>query len=262
MQTMTDTTERRDLPGMAGWAASVLGLSYLRLFAERLSPAEAGALAKRYAYVFIYSYDKLNFPGFHVKEQRNGIIDLRQPLEEMFKRFRKNTRNEIRKTERVPGLELRAPDPDADTSYRLYRHVKTVDDGVIADIRQDFAGCLFFNAYLRGELVVSMSCYDSGTTLRLKHIVSRRKERGYDPMLMGAASRRLIWEICRYGEARGRAAFDLAGMNVTDPAKRGISAFKESFAPTLATVYTYRYQSTLFTIVKEVLRRVFRKNIN
>jgi len=258
---MSSTVKNQEQEKNKQQILSILGLKYIRILVENIKLSEVRVLKKKYWYVFIYSYTKLDLPEFHLKTQTTSIIDLSQPLDDIFKKFKKNTRNEIRKTETISGLQFCVPDPNIKTSYTFYKSIKKKDDNTIPDIQEEFTGCLFFNAYLNNILIVSMSCYDNGSVLRLKHIVSRRKQKKYDGRLIGYASRKLIWEICKYGKQQRHQKFDLAGMNLTDPAKQGIVIFKQSFGGELSTLYTYRYQKKLFTLLKETLR-LFRMNIN
>ena len=239
---------------------SLFGFKYIRFLTDNISEEEIASLKSKYWYIFIYSYKKLNLPDFHLKTQTTSVIDLRQTPEKIFAGFRKNTRNEIRKTYCLPGLSFGLPDLNALASYQLYKKVK-ISDGVPVDIRKEFTNCLFFNAYLNKEMVVSMSCYDNGIILRLKHIVSLRKEREYNPRFIGYASRRLIWEICKYAKQQNRESFDLAGLNLQDSTKRGIALFKQSFGGTITTIFIYRYQKKIFTVWKWLLL-LAKKNIN
>lgn len=236
---------------------SIFGIPYIRILTPTVAKEDVEELKRKFLYVFIYSYSPLDLPDFALKEQTTAIIDLTQSLDDIFAKFRKNTRNEIRKMESTADITYRVPDTDLNSSYSLYKRVKRKDDKVATiDIKEDFKGCLFFNAYQNKTLVVSMSCYDNGTTLRLKHIVSRRKEEGFNSYIMGAVSRKLIWEICKYGKNIGRTSFDLAGTNLADSTKSGVTMFKQSFGGEQGAVYIYRYERRMFTLVKKLLHLV------
>ncbi|MBL7045404.1 MAG: hypothetical protein ISR98_02280 [Parcubacteria group bacterium] len=233
---------------------------YIRVLTDHIDEAEVTKLKKKYWYVFIYSYRKLNLPDFNLKEQVTVVIDLAQGREKIFGKFKKNTRNEIRKTEDMKCLCFSIPDKDEKKSYNFYKKVK-VRDKVNPDIREEFKGCLFFNAYFKKTIIVSVSCYSNKSTLRLKHIVSSRKAGVEEGKLAGYATRRIIWEICKYGKSHGYKKLDLAGANLTDPKKAGIAKFKQSFGGDIQTMYTYRYQRKLFTAIKETVG-ILGKNIN
>lgn len=239
---------------------SILGLPYIRVIAEKVTPETIERLVKKYYYFHLYLYQEISLPNFSKQTQTIGLIDLTQDEEAIFQKFKKNTRNEIRKSKKIRGLTSSTPDFNIKNSYAFYKKIKR-GDGVTPDIRREFTGCLFFNAYLNQKLIVSISCYDTGQILRLKHVVSARKMTGLDPKIIGYASRRLIWEICRYGKDHSHRWFDLAGINLADAAKSGVAAFKQSFGVKLCTNYIYRYQKQPFSLMKKILR-VFGYNIH
>ena len=240
--------------------ASFVGFRYIRLLVENITREEVDKLKRKYSYIFIYSYSKLDLNEFHLKEQRTSIIDLSQSLDDIFKNFKKNTRNEIRKVDHIDGLRFVLPDKNTRASYRFYKKIK-IADKVIPDIYKEFNGCIFANTYYNNKLIASISSYDNGEIIRLKHIVSLRKDRNFSDKLAGYATRKLIWELCRYGKKLNYKRLDLAGVNITDPAKQGIVKFKESFGGKITDIYTYRYQRKIFTALKEFIR-IFKMNIN
>lgn len=234
---------------------SFLGLRYIRALVEKPDYAEIEKLKNEYEYIFIYSYEKPDLKDFKIKPQPSPIIDLSKGPDEIFKNFKKNTRNEIRKAEKIRELKFKNLDNDFNGSYRFYRKIKGTD-GVKPDIKGEFKGCLFFNAYLNGKMVVSVTCYDNGKILRLKHIVSSRKEKDFDSKIAGYATRNIVWEICKYGTKNNYKILDLAGAT-----KEGITKFKQSFGGEEKTVYICRYETKLFSRIKKIVN-FFGKNIN
>lgn len=231
---------------------SILGVRYFRFLTSAIDPALAADLPRKYRYVCIYSYAPAELTDYTLRIQPTPVIRLALQREEIFAKFKDTTRNEIRRTERLPELTFVSPDPNCQASYQLYYQIKR-NDGVRPDLQRQFTGCLFFNAYWQGALAASISCYDSGVHLRLKHIVSRRKESGFEPRIAGYATRRLIWDICCWGKAQGRAWVDLGGINLVDPTKRGINAFKGSFGGDVVNFYIYRYESLAFKVIQRIV---------
>jgi len=239
---------------------SIFGLKYLRALIAKADPIDIEALTKKYCSVALYTYSPLTMSNFNERKQTIILIDLLQKEEDIFKKFKKNTRNEIRKTENLDELSFAVPDEQVDESYTFYKKIKRADT-VIPDLKREFKGCLFFNAYYNNRLIASVSCYDTGTILRLKHVVSARKERGFESKIAGYATRRLIWELCLYGKKRGFHTLDLAGANFLDPTKRTIADFKKSFGGTITEGYIYRYETPFFRLFKKILH-VAGMNIN
>lgn len=238
---------------------SLFGFKYARILARRVTREEAEDLKKKYHYIHIYSFEKENLPGFEVRTQKTPVFDLSQDLEVIFKKFNDTCKKHIRRGERNADLTLAALDKDETASYALYKKVKS-QEGARPDIKREFANCLLFNAYYKGEMIVTMSFYDNGEIIRAKHIASLRKEMGEEEKIISHASRRLNWEVMKWGKANGRKIFDLGGVT-DDPTKAGIREFKRSFGGTEADMYIYSYITPVFTLLKKALNLVG-KNIN
>ncbi len=238
---------------------SFLGLRYARILSNRVTQEDAEGMKKRYHYVHIYSFEKENFSGFEIRVQRTPIFDLSQDVDAIFKKFNDTCKKHIRRGERNPDLKLAALDDDASASYELYARVKS-QEGACPDIKKEFENCIFFNAYMRGEMIVTMSFYDNGEIIRAKHIASLRKEMVEDAKIVAQASRCLNWEVMKWGKAHGRKLFDLGGIT-DDPNKAGIRDFKQSFGGDEVDVYMYRYTAPRFATLKKIIN-LFGRNIN
>jgi len=238
--------------------SSVMRLPYVRLLVAAADPESLITLRHTHHYVFAYSYaDVGTIPGFGIARKQTSLIDLTPSTDEILKTFRPNTRNEIRKTLRNDTVQIVADDVNRDASVAFYCDAKR-QVHVRPDVRGDFATCRFFNAYENNRLIASVSCYDSGEFLRLKHIVSLRKLEGIDARQIGYATRRLVWEICLFGKSHGYAHIDLGGIDLEDAEKRGVATFKQSFQGTLAEVMVYRSSSRLFRVAQRATALVGR----
>ena len=238
---------------------SFFGLKYARILSRRVTSVEALDLRKIYQYIHLYSFVKENLQGFDMRIQKTPIFDLSQDIEAIFKRFNDTCKKHIRRGERNPDLKLVALDSNFAQSYALYKRVKS-QEGAHPDLQREFDNCLFFNAYLYDEMIVTMSFYDNGEIIRAKHIASIRKEKTEDAKIVAHASRGLNWEVMKWGKANGRKIFDLGGIT-DDPAKAGIREFKQSFGGDEVDIYMYRYTTRLFTFLKKILP-LLGKNIN
>jgi len=236
------------------------GLKYVRILTGSISQSEAEELKKKYDYIHIYSYQNADLPGFKKSMQHTALIDLTKNPESIFSRFNDTAKKHIRRAERNPNLKLVPLDPDFKASYALYHKIKS-EEGAKPDIEEDFKNCLFFNAYLNGNLIVTASFYDNGEYIRAKHIASLRKTMGEEAKIVAHATRALNWELCKWGAQLGRKFFDLAGLNLEDPAKRGIVEFKRSFGGDEADMYILRYETPEFSQLKKKLNEEG-KNIN
>ena len=238
---------------------SLWGFRYARILSNHVTTEDAESLKKNYHYLHIYSFEKEDLPGFSMRVQKTPIFDLTQDLDMLFNRFNDTCKKHIRRGQRNPDLTLVPADDAFKASYTLYSRVKR-QEGARPDIAQEFKNCLFFNAYLKGEMIVTMSFYDNGEIVRAKHIASLRKEAGVNAKVIAHASRGLNWEVMKWGKAQGRKVFDLGGIT-DDPTKSGIKEFKQSFGGTEVDIYMYRYTTVAFSLLKKALN-VLGKNIN
>jgi hypothetical protein len=223
--------------------ASLHGHRFVRLYL--ISPGSADALVEPvragFEYVFAYSlHDLGDVPGFSRQQKWTQLLRLDRSPDELLASLKKNSRYEIKRTYRDEGVKILTDDPDRDGSYRFYKDVKEAD-GVIPDIAEDFTSVRWINAYQGERLIVSTCWFDSGDVLRAKHIVSTRKHATADAALIGRLTRRLFWEACLFGLARGHRYVDLGGLDPDDPAKQGITAFKQSFGGETVRNFVYRY---------------------
>jgi len=238
---------------------SFFGLPYARIISRHITREDAEKLKQAYYYVHAYSFEKEDIPGFEMRIQRTPIFDLLQDTETIFQKFNDTCKKHIRRAERNADLRLVALDGNVEASYALYKRMKR-GEGARPDVRKEFENCIFFNAYLGEEMIVTMSFYDNGEIIRAKHIASVRKEKAEDAKIVAQASRRLNWEVMKWGKSEGRKIFDLGGIT-DDPAKRGIREFKQSFGGDEVDIYMYRYTAPAFGFFKKILS-LFGKNIN
>jgi hypothetical protein len=177
-------------------------LRYARFLSDDVSGIDLGLLEKKYAYVSIYSFFEFQKKGWNVRAQQTPVIDLRKSEEELFSQFHRDAKAGVKKSSETGGLDFKIPDKNARDSYAFYKIVKH-QDGAKPDIEREFTNCVYFNAYYNGRILVTMSFYDNGRIFRSKHIASLRKQNKELSKLAGHASRRLIWEIIKYGKKNG-----------------------------------------------------------
>jgi uncharacterized protein YifE (UPF0438 family) len=196
--------------------------------------------AKLYEYVFAYALVDLGeVEGFTRDRKWSQLITLDDTAETTFQGFHKKVRQEVRKSIRDEETTVAVDDPARDESYDFYRRMKEAD-GVTPDVEEDFGSVRWINGYHQGELVSLSSWFDSGTVLRAHHSITTRKQTGVDTSLIGRLTRRLSWEACLLGLDLGRDFIDLAGVSPDDPAKAGITAFKQGFGGETVEVHVYR----------------------
>jgi lipid II:glycine glycyltransferase (peptidoglycan interpeptide bridge formation enzyme) len=201
----------------------------------------------KYSYVTGISYQgDLQLPGMSVKTKKTSIIKLsNRTAEEIFRDFSDTTRNEIRRTEHMEDFTCMLPDEEGkDGIYALYQKFEKKGNRQVRR-REYFRKSIFGGAYFKERLCAAVIVYDAHPSLRVNAIVSDVSgvtERKY----ISYATRRLVWELIGHGIEHGYQGVDLGGINIVDPLKSGITAFKTSFGGDIVDEYTYTYKSRLF----------------
>lgn len=201
---------------------------------------------KRYDYITVISYTDLALEkeGFSVKHKKVANIYLTKTAEEILMGFSRSTRREIHKTQEIPELEFKFDDTNLAETYQLYRQFEFAQGRVPWKI-DSFSGTILFNAYYRGKLIAAVPCYDIFPHLQVRAIFSSRLDdcdrETYK--IVGSATRRLIFEICKYGMERHYEFVGLGSINYSTSQKSKVADFKMFFGPKVGDEYTYSYKS-------------------
>lgn len=201
---------------------------------------------RAHSYIVGISHNELNLgPAVSVRRKKTINVYLDKPFEEIFRGFNETARNEIRRTERMKELTFTVNDGKWNEVYAVYlchRKARSLPIHPLPFLQQ----CMLFNAYWRGELISTITCYNAKPYLRIQNIFSSVAGDNKElRRVIGYASRRLVYEICKYGNENGYKLLDMASANITDPAKAGITQFKNSFGGILKDEYTYTYKKFL-----------------
>jgi len=220
----------------------IRGIWPLRRATLWYEPAErVRSFLRGFAAVHVYSYAPLDLPGFRlVKKKQTPVVDVRgKTIEEMLAAFRDTTRNEIRRTFAMPELAFTIEKPSREL-YEFYV-AATHSQG------RKPQGCgLFRDSQVavarRGNMILAAVAFiPAHPVLKVLTISSLRRESG-DPQernLIGYCTKRLIHELCVRAIYDGYESLDLAYINLTDPAKRGITDFKMGFGGVIRDEWQY-----------------------
>ncbi len=216
---------------------------------------ESVIASKKYQQIIFTSYRHWNKAQFTLREKTTALIPLRQSEEEIFSRFNDTTRNEIRKSQKLPDLQIVTAAAVEEESYDLYQKFEYSQQRV-PTAKKKLSDCLFFGAYYRGQLISGIYLMDCRPYLRIRSIFSVRLQQD-DPELykiISNASRRLIWEICLWGKQAGFESLDLASVNFKNPKTANITKFKMSFGGDVVPEYTYSYSSPLYHLFERLVK--------
>jgi len=233
--------------------ASLRGHRFIRLYLVRRDSAETLIESVRagFEYIFAYSLHDLGYvPGFKREQKWTQLVRLDRSPDDLLASLKQKIRYQINRTYRDEGIKVIVDDPDRVGSYQFYKDVKEAD-GVVPDLVEDFSSVRWINAYQGGRFIVSTSWFDSREVLRSKHIVSTRKQDAGGAALTGRLTRRLFWEACLIGLNAGHHYVDLGGLDPDDPAKSGITSFKQTFGGETVKIFIYRYATPSWREVSE-----------
>lgn len=206
----------------------------------------------KYGSAVALSYKKLDLKGFYRKEKNTSVIDLTQDTDTIFSKFNDTTRNEIRRTERNEELSFTQDDSNYEALFGLYKDFEFHQKRVPIKVDQ-FKTYTMFSAYYKNKIISAVSITKVGKELRIRSIFSKRLKTGDKEIykLISNASRRVIWEICKWGKENRFESLDMASVNMDNPKTQSIAKFKMSFGGDTVVEYTYIYKSKLFSLFEK-----------
>lgn len=174
-------------------------------------------------------------------------------MEEIFGKFNETVRNEIRRTFKTEDLYFKINDSNFEGAYELYKNFE-YSQGRIPFPLSAMKGYKIFSAYYKNQLISLILYIDSFPYLRTRSICSRRLQIDNKELykIIGYASKRLVYEICKYGKENSYRLLDLASINLTDSKKSGVAQFKSGFGGKIEDEYTYIYKSKLFKFFEKL----------
>ena len=202
-----------------------------------LSAARSG----RYARLEIISHHNLDLPGFTIQFKQTGLIDLKGSLGEVLAKFNKTTRNEIARTMNDTRFCFRMFSGLPKDIHVLYEEFERTLGHETPFPKEALQGCISFGAYHDEKLIAGIYIFPSTPIARIRAIFSRRSKGSK----VSFASRRLVYEICRWGLENGRTAIDLARV-VTNEGPN----FKMSFNPRVVPEYVYRRTTGVYAFLE------------
>ena len=231
--------------------ASVLGLKYHRVLAEKVDRDLTAPLKRDFDYSFVVSYGTFDDDDYEIVAKNSLLIDVSEGLDATFARYRSTSRNEINRTKRAPELSVRFGTEPFDELYGFHAECER-ERGWYPVPEEELRASIVCSCSWDGKLVAGMSCYRSDTHLRVGRIFSRRRSGEWEKVhqehrwLFSGASRRVVYELCGYCIENGLRFLDLGGIDVDDPSKAGISKFKQGFGGEIVPVRLGRHSTPAF----------------
>ena len=204
--------------------------------------------------VHVYSYDSLALPGFSLyKEKLTPVIPIDgKKAEEVLSTFRDTTRNEVRRTFKMPELTFSLE--KAGPEHYAFYVAATRTQGRVPQRAGLFLDALVSVARSKGLIIAAISFVPARPIAKVLTISSLRRESvsAEERNLIGFSTKRLVYEICLFGIHNKYEGVDLGYVNLSDPAKRGISDFKMGFGGAVRTERQYVKESRLMSVLRRI----------
>ena len=205
-----------------------------------------------YDSIQVLSYASNLWPGVEPKTKTTAFIDLLSSEDDMLARMSDTTRNEIRRTYKIPELSFSAPEPVSDDVYSMYLRFE-ISQGRTPIGRAEMSHYRAIVGRYNGEPFSAVTMIEAKPFLRIRSIFSKRLAADKEMQkVIGYASRRVMWEWCLWGKKNGFEKLDVASVNLTDEGKKGISAFKLSFGGEIGHEYHYAYKKHVFQMLEKL----------
>ena len=191
--------------------------------------------------VTFFSYSNVEAPGFMRSAGITSVIDLRQPLQTIWEKMRKDfIRLQIERGSRQ-GIIVKQDD-----SFDMFRAVLEEFRASKGLQQQDYSVFrehgILFSAYLNGEMIAGGIFIGDEAHLRVWMLASKRLQDKTLKQRVGEANRMILWEAIKYAKEHDMALFDFCGLDM--PEKEGdampsLTVYKEAFGGERRGQYYY-----------------------
>ncbi len=178
-------------------------------------------------------------------------IDLNQPEDEIFKKFKSNYRNEINKNLRDDNVEYRwVENPTLSEMEVIHKDLVSFSKFkgwyVNEELEMDRTKCFLDNLVvshvkLNGVKIASHVYIVDEERTRLRFSVSYRTDESIDNKLVGRSNKGLHWFDIQQFKKMGMAIYDFGGaIRINEKGKiisSGVSGFKKGFSDNLVVEY-------------------------
>lgn len=224
-------------------------LSYHRVITDNVTPEYTKEL-KNEDYSFVVAYGEFTDNEYQITPKYSCIINLDKTIDDVLSGFNPTSRNEVRRSEKIVELKFHSTinDFDFDEYYKFHESCEH-DRGWFPVPPEELKQSLVFSATYNGFLIAGMSCYTHENKIRVGRIYSNKRSKQSDiltNLVYGVASKRIVFEICKYGILNNFKTLDLGGVDLNSNEKSGITKFKLSLGGEVVPVKLGRYFSNRF----------------
>jgi hypothetical protein len=232
-------------------------ISYHRILAENVTPEQTVEL-KKDDYSFIVSYGGFCDNDYQVTDKNSCLINLEKDIDQVLAGFNPTSRNEVRRAEKITELKFHTTlnDFDFDEYYKFHTSCEH-DRNWFPVPPEELKQSIVFSATHNGILIAGMSCYTHENRIRVGRIYSNKRSKQSNiltNLVYGVASKRIVFEICKYGITNNFSTLDLGGVDLNTPEKSGITKFKLSLGGEVVPVKLARFTSSKFVEAEKQIK--------
>tara|TARA_Y100001968_G_scaffold331261_1_gene385353 strand:+ start:79 stop:813 length:735 start_codon:yes stop_codon:yes gene_type:complete len=210
-------------------SVNISGFNYHRVLISNL--VNLDELSKNSDYLFFVDYLNQNLIDKNLFSKNSALITLGSNVDDFLVSCHDTCRNEIRRTFREEKFVFSNVIKDWNKFHDFYKNCEYARGWMPSPI-EELRASKCFQASFDGQLLSGMSCYYNDTHVRVNKIFSLRKSQktsNIPSVIFSAASRRIVFEICKWAIVKGLKFVDLGGIDLQDSNKKGVSKFKQSF---------------------------------
>lgn len=235
-----------------------LGLTLVNIDYESADTIYSEIARGEFSRMEITAYEALSLPPsftltrseLTVRIHVRGVSD-----DQLLSQFRKTYRNEIRRADES-GLRFAMHDGGLDTNlYDMYARFEK-KQGRHSCPCSFFQELIAFVAYEGDKAVSAIVCQRADPVLKVFAIFSARHEEDGDESRIGWASKRLVYDMCRFARKESFEFVDLAYIDTERKDRAGITSFKQGFGGETIRVFQYEYVAFPITLIRRVRRMI------
>lgn len=229
------------------------GVKCLRTIYRKITKPELDLLKRKYDYIYLAIYKRINDDNFYLLEKKTPVIKLTRPLNNIYRSFNNTTRIEINRTKKNEDLSFVCNDKNLDEAWMMNANFEK-SKGWTPIRKDELKHSKIFSAYYQDKMIALITTFCNDGVIRVGQISSVRilgHELEFPTKYTSFCTRRIVYEMCKYGIDKGFELLDLGVVNLTDPAKAGISRFKMSFKGEIVDTFIYRYETEKFKSLKK-----------
>lgn len=232
--------------------------TYGRFTSFSFTDEEIKSLSQGLDYSFFASNERLPIDtGLEIIEKQSAWVKILQNQEDQIASFQATCRNEVRRSLRSTEISIEVNNTPIDELFKFHKQCET-DRNWFPIPPQELESSVVICVRYLDELIAGMTAYYFKDFLRVGRIFSSRKSIKYKDLqqvVFSSASRRVVYELTRWGFQNGFRYLDLGGVTLKEESKSGITKFKLSFGSEIIPMYLGRISNSNFNLLNEYCKR-------